>query len=103
MSCFKEINRRSNFSGKSKIDLLIFGLHSERLIKISQFMAQRSEDIGEIKKGVQVAEQRLAEIHLSVDTNQSELRSMMDGYQNRIDEHFSILKRGEQSKVSSTH
>jgi iron uptake system EfeUOB component EfeO/EfeM len=89
------------------------GLHRERLIKISQFLAQKFEDIGEIKAGVQNAGQRISEIHLTVQNNQqrietqaaqhqSELRSIMDDYQNKVENQFSQLEKKEQSKRLST-
>jgi hemerythrin len=72
-------------------------------------MAQKFEDIGELKAGVQDAGQRISEIHLTVQNNQqrietqaaqhqSELRSIMDDYQNKIENQFSQLEKMEQSK-----
>jgi hypothetical protein len=88
-------------------------LHSERLIEISRFMAQRFEDIGDLKAGVQDAGQRISEIHLTVQNNQqrietqaaqhqSELRSIMGDYQNKIENQFSQLEKMEQSKGLSS-
>jgi hypothetical protein len=76
-------------------------------------MAQKFEDIGEIKAGVQDAGQRISEIHLTVQNNQqriemqaaqhqSELRSIMDDYQSKIENQFSQLEKMEQSKGFST-
>jgi iron uptake system EfeUOB component EfeO/EfeM len=76
-------------------------------------MAQKFEDIGELKAGVQDAGQRISEIHLTVQNNQqrietqaaqhqSELRSIMDDYQDKIENQFSQLEKLEQSKDFST-
>jgi hypothetical protein len=84
--------------------------HKERLIRISQFMEQNSEDIGAIKDGLQDAGERLSEIHLTGHTNQqlieaqaaqyqSELCLMMGNYQDRIENQFSRLEIEEQSKI----
>jgi hypothetical protein len=68
------------------------------LIKISQFIAQKSEDVGEIKEGIQKAGERLLDLHLTVEKNQFELRSTMDSYQDKIDEQYLRFEKGEQSK-----
>jgi hypothetical protein len=84
--------------------------YRDRLIKISQFVAQGSEDIGIIKESVRDAGERLSEIHLTVQTNQhrietqaaqnqSELRLMMEGHQVMIENQFSRLEKDEQSKA----
>jgi hypothetical protein len=76
-------------------------------------MAQKFEDISELKAGVQDAGQRISEIHLTVQNNQqrietqatqhhSELRSIMDDYQIKIENQFSQLGKMEQSKGFST-
>ena len=83
-----------------------------RLIKISEFMDQRSEDIAGIREGVEAAGERLAEIHLTAQANQrkteiqaaqnqSELILSIEGYQGKIEDHFSRVERDEQSKRSA--
>jgi hypothetical protein len=47
----------------------------ERLIKISQYIEQRSEDFETIKEGVQNTEKRLSELHLTLQSNQKNNRS----------------------------
>lgn len=75
-------------------------------------MAQRSEDSACIKEGVQAAGERLVEIHLTAQVNQqkteiqaaqnqSELLLTIEGYQGKIEDHFSQLERDEQSKRSA--
>jgi hypothetical protein len=83
------------------------------LIKISEFVAQRSEDFAVIKEGVREAGERLAEIHLTAQVNQrrseiqaaqnqSELLLSIEGYQGKIEDHFSRLERDEQSECSAS-
>jgi hypothetical protein len=75
-------------------------------------MAQRSEDIAGIKEGVQVAGARLAEIHLTAQMNQrkteiqaaqnqSELILSIEGYQGKIEDHFSRVESDEHSNRSA--
>lgn len=70
----------------------------ERLIKISQFMAQGAEDMGIIKDSVQNVGERLSELHLTAQTNQSELLSMMEGHHVKIENQFSKLEKEKRSK-----
>jgi hypothetical protein len=76
-------------------------------------VAQRSEDIAGIKEGVQAAGERLAEIHLTAQVNQrktemqaaknqSELLWTIEGYQDKIEDHFSRLERDKQSERSAS-
>lgn len=109
MSYFKEIRRRLNID-QEFIDFSANKASTrERLIKISQFMEARSEDIQTIREGLQDAGERLSEIHLTVQTNQerletqatqnqAELRLMMEGYQGRVDSHLSRVEIHEKSK-----
>jgi hypothetical protein len=110
MSYFKETNRRSSMTRNIANISTNHVPHRERLIRISQFMEQNSEDIRAIKDGLQDTGERLSEIHLTVQTNQqrieaqaaqnqSELCLMVEDYQDRIENQFSRLKIEEQSKI----
>jgi len=79
----------------------------ERLIKISQYIEQRSEDFETIKEGVQNTEKRLSELHLTLQSNQkitearaaqdqSELRSAWEGLGEKVENHFSRVEKEEQ-------
>lgn len=81
-------------------------MHSERLIKISLFLTEKFEDIGEIKETIETSGERLSELHLTVQRaeiqaaqNQSDLLHMFDSNQDKIDENFLKLQKIEQSKA----
>jgi archaellum component FlaC len=110
MSYFKETNRRSSMTRNITNISTNNVPHRERLIKISQFLEQNSEDIGAIKDGLQDAGEHLSEIHLTVQTNQQRMEAqaaqnqsalylMMEDYQDRIENQFSRLEIEEQSKI----
>jgi hypothetical protein len=112
MSYFKEINRRSNIARNVIRMFADNGLRSERLIKISQFVSQMSEDIGTIKEGVRNTGRRLSEIHRTVQTSQqrlktqaaqhqSEICSIIAEYQDKTENQFSRLEKEEPSKSFS--
>jgi hypothetical protein len=86
MSYFRVINRGSSIA-TVVIEKMLMNGHRERLIKISQFTMQGSQDMGMIKKGVQDAGERL-----------SELRLMMEGHQVKIENQFSRLEKEEQRR-----
>jgi hypothetical protein len=72
------------------------------LIEITQFMAQRSEDIGNIKEGVQKAGRRLSEIYRTVQTNQQRIE-IQAGHNHAellliMSNQFSRLEKAKQSK-----
>jgi iron uptake system EfeUOB component EfeO/EfeM len=86
----------------------------ERLIKISQYIEQRSEDFKTIKDGVQNAEKRLSELHLTLQSNQkitearaaqdhSELRSAWEGLEDKLENHFSRVEKEEQRALNSMY
>jgi len=89
MSYFKEINRRLIYKRPDTPEIFADRRHRTRLIKISQFIAEKSKDIEGFG-------QRLSEIHTTVRGNQSkletqaaqnhsELRLKMDDYQHNIE------------------
>lgn len=106
---FKRLVKRLE-DARQLFDVILQVDQSERLIRISEFMTQKSEDIAGIKEGVQAAGERLEEIHLTAQVNQrkteiqaaqnqSELLLSIEDYQGKIEDHFSRFERDEQRNL----
>lgn len=81
-------------------------MYSQRLIKISRFLFENFEEIGEIKESIETSGERLSELHMTVQKdyqkaekqaaeNLAQLLHTSDRNQEKTDEQFLRLEKIE--------